>query len=154
MGARRDFERPVTIERCGKDGALLLTPNRLVLLLSLRQAGSFASQKSWAEATLGRTFEFRDAQQTFHLAASSGFRNLLRSIQRLDGTWVHRKREGPGYSCALTARGQAIAEGRVRIRVVGLQENSPGDDWGTRLVPHTDPLPEAAANSRSVQEHS
>jgi len=66
-----------------------------------------------------KAFEFnsRIARQTVRIAASSRFWNLLEAIQRLDGTWIQRRRQGPAYRCTLTRRGRDIAEGRVRIHV-------------------------------------
>lgn len=142
--ARRNLEpQPVTKEARGKDDAVFLTPNRLVLLLSLRQAESFQSQKAWAEATQSRTFEFnsRIAHQTLRIVARSGSWNLLKAIQRLDGTWVQRRRQGPAYRCTLTRRGRDIAEGRVKIRVIGLRESPDGggNHMRTRAVAPTIP---------------
>jgi hypothetical protein len=130
-------------EKPTKRSAVVITPNRLVLLLSLRDAESFPSQKAWAEATRSRTFgmAFQSGaqKQMLGIVASSRFWNLLEAIQRLDGTWVQRRREGSGYRCTLTARGRSIAEGRVTLQVIGLSENPAGGDKRTRAIPGVAP---------------
>jgi hypothetical protein len=93
-------------------GELLLSHNHIALLHGLydRPHGTAASCADWLRATLPYITRFRRYPSIGCLGLAAG---------TVNPAWVTRTRRGRRIEVALTDRGRAILERRVRVRIRG-----------------------------------
>lgn len=103
---RLDMDEPMT-----KRGEILITVNQLLLLHGLydRPDCIAASMTDWFRAAVPYAIQTR----------TSGY-GLDRGIQSIHSAWVVRKKVGGRVVCGLTARGRAIIERQIPVRIRGV----------------------------------